>query len=413
MWTASTCSAVGDGLNLVALPLLATVLTRRPIAVAMVLLLARLPWALVAIPAGAWADRTNRIRLMWLSDLARAALVGLLAALVAVGSITLAWLYILAFAVGVFDTLFNASSQAVLPAVVDRDQLVRANGRLSTSRTAGHQTVGPAIGGVLFALAQAVPFVADALSFLGSAGVLSRLDDPARSPRSERADAARSDPASGRPGAKGPDHLLGGLWDDMKTGLRWYRNSASLCLVTGTVAVLAFSQAMINGILVLFALERLHLGGVGYGLFLGATALGNVAGGLTVSRIVHQLGTARVVVAAALLAAAGYAGTAVTTSPVVAGLLMTAEAVVVVVGNVATTSFRQALVPPELQARVASVWRAVVWGAIPLGTVVGGLVADQAGLRGPFLVAAVVQVALAIAVARPLRRLVGGDQSHG
>jgi hypothetical protein len=117
--------------------------------------------------------------------------------------------------------------------------------------------------------------------------------------------------------------------------------------------------------------------------------------------------------AVTLLAAAGYLGAAATSSPYLAGAFLGVEAVGVVVGNVATASFRQRTTPAPLQARVANVWKSIVWGVIPLGALAGGVVGSSLGLRAPFTVAAGLQVILAIAMARPLHRLIDRSGATG
>ena len=176
-----------------------------------------------------------------------------------------------------------------------KSQLDQANGLLVVGSTTTEQTVGPALGGLLFSLSRAVPFAADAVSFLGSAGFLLGLGRRPTSP------VDRSQPARDEKRATS-------LWVDMKAGLVWYRHNGPLCLVTGTVAVLAFCQAMVSGILVLFVLEHLHLDGAGYGLFMAGVAVGNVVGGAVAARLVRRVGTATVLVAADRAAAAGYLG---------------------------------------------------------------------------------------------------------
>jgi MFS family permease len=398
LWSASTLSSLGNGLNSVALPLLAATLTRRPLAVAAVLFVARIPWLVVAIPAGAYADRADRPRLMRLMDLVRAGLLAGVAVLVAIGSMTIDLIYAFAFVVGVCDTFFSGSTQAVLPAIVDEASLHRANGLLSVGRTTTEQTVGPAIGGTLFALARTIPFAADAVSFLGSAAFLLGLGG------------AQSH-AVGRTKRPGLAAAAGGLWAEMKAGVAWYRHSTVLCLVTGTVAVLAFSQAMVSGILVLFALERLHLHDIGYGLFMAGVAVGNIIGGIIAARLLRRVGTATVVIAATVLAAVGYIGGGSTTSPYLAAALLGLEAVAVVIGNVATISFRQRSTPPEMQARIANVWRSIVWGVIPFGALAGGILGAHLGLRVPFFVAGGLQLVLAGLIARPLHRLLPANPS--
>ena len=401
VWMASTSSSFGNGLNNVALPLLAATLTRSPMAVAAVLIAGKLPWLVVAIPAGAYADRADRPRLMRAMDLFRVGLLAGVAVLVVTGRMTIAMLYVLAFATGVCDTFFAGSTQAVLPTIVDRSRLANANGLLSVGSTATEQTVGPALGGVLFSVSRILPFAVDAMTFLASAGFLLGLDR-------DRVSVRERVRAGGRvTGGDGAHRRHRNLWAEMGAAVQWYRHTAALCLVTGTVAVLAFCQAMVASILVLFALERLHLSQVGYGAFMAAVAVGNIVGGIIAARLVRRLGTATVVIAAVIVAAVGYLGAAATSSDILAALLLGLEAVAVVAGNVATISFRQRATPPEMQARVANVWRSIVWGVVPFGALAGGALGTVLGLRIPFVVAGAVQLGLAAVVARPLHRLVG------
>ena len=387
LWAARTSSAAGDGLYNVALPLLAAALTHRPLAVAGVALAGRLPWLLVALPAGAHADRADRRRIMRGADLARAATVAVLAALVATATVTIWWLYGLAVLLGAADACFNAAGSAVVAEVVEPDDLARAHGLLYTGDTAASQSVGPAVGGALSSAARAVPFAADAASFAASAVLLAGLG---RSPTRPLPD--------GRP--------AGTLLGDVHAGLAWYRRSAPLRLVTAVVAGLAFSQAMVSAILVLFAEERLHLGGAGFGLFVGATSVGNVAGGLLAGRAVRCLGVARVVLAAMVLSGAGYLAASQVSSPYAAGAFLALEAVAVVAGSVATVAFRQRITPPEMQGRAATIWRTAVWGAIPLGALAGGVLATVSSIAAPLAAAGVIQWVLAVVSARPLLRLV-------
>lgn len=370
-----------------ALPLLAASLTRRPLMVAAVASVGRLPWLIVSLPAGALADRLNRPQLMRRVDALRAVLLAGVAALVITNRMTIGLIYGFVLVLGACDPFFAAASQAVLPDLVPVSALVRANGVLSVGVNAAQQTIGPAIGGVLFAVARAAPFAADAASFVGSGLFLFGVrTGPAAPP--ERVTRAQ-------------------LREDIRVGLSWYRRSRPLRVLTFTVAVLAFCQAMVSAILVLFALERLHLGGLGFGLFIGITAIGNVIGGLLADRVLHRTGTASLLVGAMMLAGAAYLLASATTSPIAAGVLLSIEAVAVVLGNVATVSFRQRVAPPELQARVATIWRMAVWGAIPIGALVGGVISAATSVAAPLVVAGSLQVLLALLVARPLHRLLG------
>lgn len=377
----------------VAVPLLATTLTRQPLQIAGVTFAGRVPWLMLALPAGAIADRTDRRRLMMAADIVRAAVLMIVIILVATHRMDMAFLYCLVLALGMCDPFFTAANQATLPDLVGDDLLARANGLLYVGGSAAEQSLGPALGGALFSFAHAVPFVGDAASFAASGLLLSGL------PHTNQ-----EVPVTAKPR----------LWADIRSGFDWYRQSRPLCALTGVVAVLALSQGMVTGILVLFALERLHLGGTGYGAFIAVSALGNVAGGLIADRMVRRLGTATVLVVGSALAGVSYLVTSAMASPFAAAALLSLEAVAVVLGNVAAISFRQGVTPPHLQGRVTTIWRTVIWGAIPLGALAGGGIAAVAGVRAPLAVAGGIQLLLAPVAARSLRRaLAPGPDTAG
>lgn len=385
LWSSTTASGLGDGLNAVALPLLAATLTRRPILIAAVVFAQRLPWLVVGLLAGAYGDRVDRAQLMRRMDMLRAGLLVAVTALVLTKNMDIVGIYAFALVMGVCEPFFEAASQAALPSVVDDSLLNRANGLVFVGNSVTEQTVGPALGGLAFSAARAVPFAVDGVSFVGSALCLFGLG---RKP---------DQPAAGT--SRGMRSLL----RDTKEGLVWYRQSHRLVVITATVSVLAFSQAMVSAIMVLFALERLGLDSFGYGIFMGAIAIGNIVGGLIAARVLRRSHTGMVLLGAIALSAAGYLAASTTRSPYLAATLLAFEAVAVVVGNVATISYRQLVTPDALQARVAAVWRTAIWGAIPLGALVGGVVASAINLQSTLVVAAILQLVAGVLALRPLR----------
>ena len=126
----------------VALPLLALRITRSPAEIAGVVLAARLPWLVFALHAGALADRLDRRRTMVNVDLARALLIGVLAVIAVSESERLWILYLVAFALGIGETLFDTAAQSVLPTVVTGRDLSRANGRLMAAEVTMNRFVG-------------------------------------------------------------------------------------------------------------------------------------------------------------------------------------------------------------------------------------------------------------------------------
>ena len=165
LWTANAVSNLGDGVTLVAGPLLAATLTRDPRLVAGLAVAQRLPWLLFSLVSGALVDRLDRRRLMVRVDAARCLAVGGLGVAVLADAATLPLLYAVFFALGTAETLFDNAAVSILPAVVPKDRLARANGRLLGAQMVANELVAPPLGGLLFATAAAVPFLLDAGTF--------------------------------------------------------------------------------------------------------------------------------------------------------------------------------------------------------------------------------------------------------
>jgi MFS family permease len=392
MWSAASVSSLGDGLAVVGFPLLAAAVTRRPTLVAGVVFAQRLPWLLCALPMGAIADRLPRFRTMAAVDLVRFLIVGAVGVAALSGHVGLLLLYAAACALGVLETLFSASANAAVPAAVAKSDLDRANGYLFASQTAGEQLAGPAVGGALYAMSASVPFIGDAISFAASAALL--------------LGPARGEPDQPRPHSEARRRL----WTEMREGLRTFWRHPALRVLSTTVGGMAFCQSMVLGILVLYGLEDLHLSHVGYGLFLAAGAIGNVLGALAASRVRARFGTAVIILVGGVVAAVAYLGAGATSSPVPATALFAVEACAVACGTVASMSLRQSCVAPELLGRIGNIYRMVIWGIIPIGTLAGGIVASGLGIRAAFFVAGAAQLLVLACVGGRLRRIVAAAE---
>jgi MFS family permease len=136
-----------------------------------------LPWLLVGLLTGALVDRWDRRTVMWRVDAVRAAVVGVLVALIVSGRVSIPLLAALAFVLGVGQTLYENATQAIVPAVVGRDpaRLARANSQLGAAQTGGKELAGPPLGGVLFTVAPWAPFLLDAMSFGVGAALIAAI----------------------------------------------------------------------------------------------------------------------------------------------------------------------------------------------------------------------------------------------
>ena len=159
LWAATGASNLGDGVGLVALPLLAASLTRDPLQIAAVAAAQRLPWLLFVLISGVTIDRTDRRQLQQVANVGRALVLAALGGVVWFGWASIPLLLGIALLLGVAETLADTAAVALLPAVVPRDRLEQANGRLYTTQTVANEFIGPPVGGGLFALTAAAPLL--------------------------------------------------------------------------------------------------------------------------------------------------------------------------------------------------------------------------------------------------------------
>ena len=365
LWWANAVSTVGDGAFAAALPLLAVTLTRDPELISLVAAATYLPWLLVSLPAGVLVDRHDRVTLMWRSQLVQCAVVAAIAILVAVRAVDIAVLAASGFLLGSAQVVFTNAAQSVLPQLVPPAQLPRANGNQYVVQTVGQSFAGPPLGSVMFAAVKALPFCLDAVSFAGSALLLARL--PTQRP------GAHADP--------------GPVLARIGAGLRWLRGHRLLRIVALLLSVNNFCAQLGQATLVLFATQTLHLGARGYGLLLTASAAGSVAGGVLNPVLTRRLGEVRSLIVASGINAVIYVGIGLAPGAVIGVALLAANGFAVTMWNVVTVTLRQRIVPDEMLGRVNSTYRMLGWGMIPLGALAGGLVAQAAGLRAPWVLA--------------------------
>ncbi|MEJ7632771.1 MAG: MFS transporter [Rubrobacteraceae bacterium] len=146
LWASRTVSNLGDGMTLVAGPLLAASLTRDPFLISGLAFAQRLPWLLFALVSGALVDRLDRKRLMAAVDFFRSAAVGFLGIAVLLDYASLPLMYAVFFMVGTAETLFDTASVSVLPAVVRKEDLAKANGRLYSAQILANNRLSPGFG---------------------------------------------------------------------------------------------------------------------------------------------------------------------------------------------------------------------------------------------------------------------------
>ncbi|WP_405785452.1 MFS transporter [Streptomyces sp. NBC_01378] len=389
LWVGQTVSQLGEHTTLVVLPLCA-VLTLDAGAGELGVLRAvgQAPILLLSLLAGAWVDRWRTRTVMVWADVGRALALGTAAAAGLLGALGLPVLLVTGFAVGALSVFFDVAYQTSLVRLVERDQLVRGNSALEGSRSAA-QIAGPALGGALVSLLTAPVAAASgallfALSFLSIRRI--RRGESVQEPTQERSQSLQepTQPPSRRPPR---------VWRRISEGLRFVVGDTSLRAVCLASAAFQFSLAATMTVYLLFLPRELHLSGTEVGLALAATGPGALLGSLLAARLPGRFGHGVVLVSAAALGDGAFLFVPALHGSS-AGTVLGLVAVSLVFGtfgqlvNVTVMGVRQALTPDGMQGRAAATITFVGMGLTPLGSLLGGFLADEWGLRLSLVVTA-------------------------
>src|SRR6266545_4996931 len=361
LWSASTLSNLADGVVKVSLPLVAVTLTDSPALVAGIVVAVTLSWLLFALPAGALTDRVDRRAAMLVANVARGSALVVLVATVLLGYGSIWALYGVALFVAIAETVYDTCAQSILPQVVPRERLSRANGRLQAAELTANEFVGPPLGGVLVATGIAVAFAAPAGLWAAAVGVLLLVQGQFRVLREHRT-TIRADVAEG----------LWFLWR--------HRLLRTLAAMTG---LFKLATNATFAVFVLYAVgpdSAMGLSEAGYGLLFATIAAGSLLGALVADRVERRLGRARTLALGAL----GVTAPALTADPLPIAAAFRTGGATLALWNVVTVSLRQRITPDRILGRVNSGYRLVAWGSRPLGAAAAGLIGQTLGLRAVF-----------------------------
>ncbi|MGW0559163.1 MFS transporter [Streptomyces sp. NPDC003016] len=368
LWTAAVVSKFGDSLRTAAMPLLAASLTSDPVLVALVTACGYLPWLLFGLLGGAVADRVDQRRAMWAVDLVRAALMAAFAVAVALGHASIALLVALAFALTTLQTLFDNAATALLPSLVAKAALGSANARLLTGQQIAGGFLAAPLVPVLLLAGAAVPYAADAATYvLGAVLIASlRVTAPERAPRPPGS-TLRGDIAQG----------LRVLWRDRV--LRGLCVATTLCNI-GMAALIATLVLQVTG--------WLDAGHGGYAAAITAYGVGSVAGGLLAGRLSRRIGRIRSVFVAGAVQICCLAAMGLVRELWVTVTAMALFGLMGLVWNTHQVTLMQERSPEAMLGRISSAFRTLAIAGAPLGALLGGAAASAWGLNTPALLAA-------------------------
>jgi MFS family permease len=374
LWAGQTISEFGSQVSLLALPLIAiVVLHSSAFTVAALGMVEQVPFLLFALPAGVWVDRLARRPILIAGDFGRALALASIPIAQAFDALTVGQLFGVAFVTGVLTVFFDVAYQAYLPSLIQRQQLLDGNSKLQLSASAA-QLGGPGIAGALIGFASApYAIVADAFSFLFSSvfvlGIRKKERPEERAPAAERA----------------------GMKVELLEGVRYVLRNPYLRGIAACTANSNFFASVTWAILLVYLKRQLELSVQLIGIIISCANVGFLIGALTTGWISNRLGAGRTLLMASLLV--GPSLLLIPASPMAFPVPMIVFALMLfafsgVVYNITQLSLRQAITPERLQGRMNSVMRFIVWGVLPLGLLLGGVLATTLGLRPTLFVGA-------------------------
>jgi MFS family permease len=394
LFSSALVSNIGDGITMVAFPWLASAVTRSPILIALIALVSRLPWLLFSLPAGVITDRLDRKKLIVSMDLSRGILIALIGALVFLQQDTLPGLNELAkadfqtnyfmylvllgatFVAGCAEVLRDNSAQTVLPSIVEKSQLEKANGRLWSAESVMNTFVGPPLGSLIIGIAIFLPFFVNAGTFFIAAALIASISGTFSAQTT-----AKRDPIDTNWRA------------DLKEGLSWLWKHELLRPLAIILGLINGLSAMSAATYILFAQEILGTSVFEFAILGTGSAVGGIIGGVVAHKISKRIGPGPSLGLTMLGGGVFLILTGLVSNWILVWIFSFFTTLLAVLWNVITVSLRQQIIPDQLLGRVNSAYRFFGWGMMPIGSLIGGgLIAlvelistREWALRSPFI----------------------------
>jgi MFS family permease len=389
LFAAQSVSLFGSEITLIALPLTAVlVLGASPVQMGFLAAVEKLPFMLVGLFAGVWVDRLRCRSVLVAADFGRAILLGSIPLAAGMGVLRIEHLFAVALLAGILTVFFDVAYQSFLPELVDRSQLTEGNGKLAGTRSIA-EMAGPMLGSALLQIA-AAPFAIaiDAASFVFSGLFL------------------RSIRTSSAPKAGAGDGMLA----EVAVGIRLVVRHPLLRPIAACSATMNLFYQMLAAVFILYVTTELQLAPALVGIIFGIGSLAGLAGAMLASHAAQRLGMGTALMASTVVS--GLAGVLIalvrpgdmTLPALVVGQMLMMFGVPIY--NINQLSMRQAMTPAGLRGRVNATNRVLVWGTMPIGSLLGGVLGQMIGLQPTIAFAACGMLLAAVWIAAsPVRKL--------
>jgi len=389
LWSGQIVSAIGSQVSLLAFPWLILAVTGSPAQAGLIAAMRTLPYILFGLPAGALIDRWNRKRVMILCDTGRALALLSIPFAFACGWLTAVQLYLVSFIEGTLFLFFGLAEAAALPRVVSQEQLSGATAQNEFVYSISG-LLGPSFSGILYAIGNAMPFLADAVSYVVSVCSLLFIKTPFQQERT----------AAPRVGGR----FIARLWTEILDGMHWLWHHAVIRFLA--VLVSGFDLCGAGYVLIVLVLaQQQHASKLATGLILSSGGIGSILGALIAGPLARRFRVGQLMIIASWLLALTWLPFAFAPNPVVLGLIVASAFIVVPIHASVQYGYRLASIPDKLQGRVNSIYRVVLFGCQSVGLLLTGVLLQAIGPVLTVLLLFVPQVILALAATlhKPLR----------
>ncbi len=396
LFSASVISNLADGLLAVAAPLLAITLTKDPVLISMLSAFVMLPWLLFAIPIGLVVDRVDKRLLVTFTNTLRFVIAGLVALAITTDTITIYWLLLATFLIGICEVAADTAAQSLIPVILEKKNFERANSRLNIAETVIQNFVGAPLSGFLYATAIVLPFMLNSLGFLIAAIFVFLI--PAHlivAPQDKEQE------------IKERDSFL----SEIKFGLKYLWNDRPLRRLVATTTSLGFFYSLSTSTLILFITEILQVEAKYFGVLMAGAGSGAVLGGIVTPALSKRFGRGLVLAVAIFISSITVLFQGLSPNVWIFGAIGFISSFSITNWNILLMSCYQVLIPAELYGRIHGARRTFVWGVMPIGAFTGGVIA-QSGLRIPLIVGGIATTLISISAFSFIYRL-GNQTSQG
>ena len=396
LFSASVISNLSDGLLAVAAPLLAISLTKDPVLISMLSAFVMLPWLLFAIPIGLIVDRSDKRLLITLTNSIRFITAGLVALAISTDTIMIYWLLLATFLIGTCEVATDTAAQSLIPVILEKKNFEKANSRMNIAETVIQNFIGAPLSGFLYATAIVLPFILNSLGFLIAAIFVFMI----------------------------PAHLISqgssvettvlekkSFISEIKFGLNYLWNDRPLRRLVATTTSLGLFYSLSTSTLILFITEILEVQAKYFGVLMAGAGSGGVLGGVLTPVLSKKFGRGAVLAVAIFISSITVLFQGLSPNVWVFGVIGFISTFSITNWNILLMSCYQVLIPAELYGRIHGARRTFVWGVMPIGALLGGVIA-QSGLRLPLIIGGIATTLISLSAFTFVYRL-GNQTSQG